>query len=95
MAELVFHKCKICGCIFYAAGKSTYCSKCVPKFSWDRAKLTYCALDNADYIEAKRARDRARWHARMNNPNFREHERLRSLSRYRADRKYAANGGEK
>lgn len=40
-------------------------------------------------MKEKRAKERARWHARMANPVFREHERLRSLARARAERKYA------
>ena len=44
--------------------------------------------NNIGYIESKRAKERARWKARMANPAFREHERLRSLARARAERKY-------
>ena len=48
------------------------------------SELTFhkCRLD-------KRARERERWHRRMMDPNFREAERLRSLARARAERKYA------
>ena len=40
-------------------------------------------------MEARRKRERERWHKRMENPKFREAERLRSLARARAERKYA------
>ena len=86
MSELTFHKCRLCGCIFYKYGKSVYCPKCVPKFySHNIAKLHLSELD----MEDKRARERERWHRRMMDPNFREAERLRSLARARAERKYA------
>ena len=45
-------------------------------------------------MEARRKRERERWHKRMSNLKFREAERLRSLARARADRKYAKVGGE-
>lgn len=45
-------------------------------------------------IEEIRKRERERWHKRMENPKFREAERLRSLARARAERKYAKKGGE-
>lgn len=94
MSELVFHKCRICGKIFYCTNKDTYCSSCVPRFKGlasgnARAKAYFKALRNPEDIEAKRARDRARWHARMANPEFRERERLRSLVRARAEKRYA------
>lgn len=87
MSELTFHKCKLCKCIFYSSYKSIYCAKCVPKYeggSVGRIKL--CDLDS---LTSKRAKERARWHARMANPAFRERERLRSLARARAEKKYA------
>lgn len=96
---LEFHKCKICGDIFYSgAGKYTYCTKCVPRFhgqgSYERLKTTFKALNDAESIEKKRAKERERWHRRMANPVFREHERLRSLARARADKKYAKEVGD-
>lgn len=41
MAELAFHKCKICGCIFHHGKRDSYCSKCVPKGSMYSAILNY------------------------------------------------------
>ena len=86
MSTLTFHKCKLCRCIFYSSGKCTYCSKCIPKFS--NVYKEKIMTNNIGYIESKRAKERARWKARMANPAFREHERLRSLVRARAERKY-------
>ncbi len=99
MSKLVFHKCRICGKIFYCTGKDTYCSSCVPRFKGlasgsARAKAYFRAFRNTEAAEIKRARDRARWHARMANPQFREHERLRSLARARAEKKYATKESE-
>lgn len=94
MSELVFHKCMVCGDIFYSCGKTTYCARCIPKFKGStsnkvRAKAYFETLKDSEIIEAKRARDRLRWHKRMANPVFREHERIRSLARYKAEKKYA------
>ena len=50
-------------------------------------------LSELDMAE-RRAMERERWHRRMKNPKFREAERLRSLARARANRKYAKIGGE-
>lgn len=93
MSKLVFHKCRICGKIFYHSGKQIYCTECIPTYkSNDTASLNRAvnhALDNLEALERRRAFDRARWHRRMANPAFRERERLRSLVRARAERKYA------
>ena len=91
MSSLSFHKCKLCGCVFYKANKSTYCTKCVPTFQ--SGLLNRKHLSELD-MEARRKRERERWHKRMSNLKFREAERLRSLARARADRKYAKVGGE-
>lgn len=91
MSSLTFHKCRLCGCLFYACGKTTYCSQCVPKYkSRFLNKMHLPELSMKD----RRKRERERWRKRMENPVFREHERLRSLMRARADRKYARQGGE-
>lgn len=45
-------------------------------------------------LEHRRAQERARWRKRMSDPVFREHERIRSLNRARAERKYAVKGEE-
>lgn len=52
----------------------------------------YLLKDNPGYIEARRKRDRERWHKRMENPAFRERERLRSLERAKRHRMEASNG---
>lgn len=91
MSSLTFHRCKICGAIFYHAGKNTYCAKCVPSFSdpTGSVRLLNYLVDNPDVVEARKAKERARWRKRMSDPAFREHERRRSLMRARAERKYA------
>lgn len=94
MSVLVFHRCMICGDVFYSgAGKKTYCPKCVPSFKGkttnERTRMIFEALNDAERLERKRALGRVRWHKKMEDPVFREHERLRSLARARADRKHA------
>jgi len=94
MSELVFHKCRLCGCIFYHKSKDTYCAKCVPSFphggySYEAQKRVYDILSNPERLERRRAWERERWRRRMADPKFREAERLRSLARARAERKYA------
>lgn len=88
MSELKFHKCRLCGDLFYAYLKDTYCRKCIPTYKNKNYSLNRKHLSEID-MEEKRAKERARWHARMANPVFREHERLRSLARARAEKKYA------
>ena len=93
MYKLEFHKCRVCGIIFYHGNKTAYCPKCVPSFAGkspgQRTMTIYAAINRSQSLEQKRARDRARWHKRMEDPIFRERERLRSLARAKADRKYA------
>ena len=91
MSSLEFHKCRLCGRIFYAGRKDTYCSKCVPKY--ESGFLNRKHLSELD-MEAKRKLERERWHKRMENPKFREAERLRSLARARAEKKYAKHTEE-
>ena len=86
MSKLVFHKCRLCNCIFYSLGKSTYCPQCIPKYC--NGQLNRKHLSDLD-MEERRKKERERWHRRMGNPKFRELERLRSLARARAERKYA------
>lgn len=86
MSELSFHKCRLCGCLFYASGKTTYCRKCVPKY--ESGLLNRKHLSELD-MEERRKRERERWRKRMQDPKFREAERLRSLMRARAENKYA------
>lgn len=91
MSSLIFHKCRLCGCLFYAYKKDTYCSQCVPKYKsgiLNRMHLSELSMEDI------RKRERERWRKRMEDPAFREHEKLRSLMRARADRKYAKQGGE-
>ena len=86
MSAVTFHKCRLCNCIFYAGRKNTYCSKCVPRYEFGFLNRKHWSeLD----MEARRKLERERWHRRMENPKFREAERLRSLARARAERKYA------
>lgn len=93
MSSLKFHKCRICEVIFYSSCRSTYCSKCVPKVSTasNRYRMTVerLHLSDIDYKQKQRARWRAYWHKKMESPEFREKERLRSLTRARAEKKYA------
>ena len=90
--EIQFHRCRLCKCIFYASGKTTYCSKCIPKGCMPNKyldhieKIKICDMDS---LARKRAKERARWRMRMSNPAFREKERLRSLARAKSERKYA------
>lgn len=91
MSSLTFHKCRICGCIFYHGPKDTYCTKCVPSFVGCSKAYSY-ALNNMSALERRRAWERARWRMRMSDPIFRERERIRSLNRARAERKYAVKG---
>ena len=87
MSSLEFHKCRICGSIFFAGGrKNTYCTKCIPKGL--RPPFTSRYINNWEKLQAKRKKDRIYWHIKMSNPEFREKERLRSLKRARAERKY-------
>lgn len=51
----------------------------------------YLLKDNPGYIEARRKRDRERWHKRMENPVFRERERLRGLERAKRHRMEAGD----
>ena len=101
MSKLIFHKCRICGAIFYSFNKSTYCFKCVPRIRYksigeyyktvndsiakqtqrERSLAYYKIRNDPKYKEARKLRDRARWHKRMADPVFREKERLRSLAR--------------
>lgn len=99
--KLTMHKCRICGAIFWHGCKNTYCTKCIPCFAREDPKKRYAALNDAllreraraeDYIEARRKRDRVRWHKRMENPAFRESERLRSLERAKRHRMEAGDG---
>lgn len=47
-----FHKCKICGAIFYHHGKRRYCPKCIPKFGgWS---MGYSVALNYDFAIAER-----------------------------------------
>ena len=96
MCKLKFSRCKICGCIFYHGSKTVYCDDCVPSCSNPntRAKKVYEGINNRQYIEERRKRERERWHRRMSNPKFREAERIRSLARARNDKRYARLGGE-
>lgn len=91
MSILTFHRCRLCNCIFYSHGKTTYCNECVPKYQGGLLNRKHLSELN---IEEIRKRERERWHKRMENPKFREAERLRSLARARAERKYAKKGGE-
>lgn len=84
--SLKFHKCRLCHCIFYSAGKSTYCPECVPRYG--SGLLRKKRLSELDTEERRKA-ERERWHRRMADPKFREAERLRSLARARAEKKYA------
>lgn len=92
MSELKIHKCMICGVLFYHRGKDRYCTKCVPSFKERgraaRVRAYRDAIDNAEWLEKRRAFERERWHRRMSSPEFREKERLRSLARARANKKY-------
>ena len=91
MSSLIFHRCRLCDCIFYAHGKTTYCNQCVPRYQGGLLNRKH--LSELD-MEERRKRERERWHKRMENPKFREMERLRSLARARAERKYVKKGGE-
>lgn len=90
MSKLVFHKCRICGVVFYHYNKNTYCPKCVSpnKSGENRSKIINDAIENRDALEIRRFIERERWHRRMESPEFREKERLRSLARARANKKY-------
>lgn len=103
--KLTMHKCRICGAIFWHGCKNTYCTKCIPCFAREDNNKRYIAFndalerqresrllkDNPDYIEARRKRDGERWHKRMENPAFRESERLRSLERAKRHRMEAGD----
>ena len=98
---LTMHKCRICGSIFWHGSKNTYCTKCIPCFAREDINKRYIALNDAllrekaradDYIEARRKRDRERWHKRMENPAFRESERMRSLERAKRHRMEVGDG---
>ena len=98
MSSLKFHKCKICEVIFYRHCRSTYCSKCVPKVSTASGNHRMAAerlrLSDIDYKQKQRARWREYWHRKMESPEFREKERLRSLARARAEKKYLVKEGK-
>lgn len=91
MNNLTFHKCRICGAIFYSSGRSVYCSKCVPRTltpSGYQMSIEKLRLSDIDYRQKQRARWREYWHRKMESPEFREKERLRSRARARANKKY-------
>lgn len=91
MNNLIFHKCRICGAIFYSSGRSAYCSKCVPRTltpSGYQMSIEKLRLSDIDYRQKQRARWREYWHRKMESPEFREKERLRSIARARANKKY-------
>ena len=90
MSTLIFHKCRLCNCIFYSQGKSVYCRQCVPKYQ--SGLLNRKHLSELD-MEQRRKLERERWHKRMENPKFREAERRRSLARARAEKRYSKQGG--
>ena len=98
MNKLEFHKCRACGRIFYNGNKTAYCSVCVPRLDETtptEANYIYReAINNAKTLEEKRKAEKLRWQARMADPKFREHERLRSVARYKAERKYAKKEGK-
>ena len=90
MSKLEFHKCKICGALFWHLYKTVYCNKCVPYIKGqtdvERSKSIYSAINNECSFTAKehkRKKERERWHKRMENPVFRERERVRSSARVR------------
>ena len=92
MGELTFHKCMICNSLFYHGKKTVYCPKCIPSFTdktpSEKLKDIYQALNDREVLEHKRALERERWKRRMQNPAFREKERIRSLAKRKADMKY-------
>lgn len=77
--KLAMHTCVICGAVFHHNKKLTICHRCLPS-----GKLGDVKINDLHAIRDRRARERERWKARMSDPEFREHERLRSLMRYRA-----------
>lgn len=83
MSELRFHKCVICGKLFYNNRRHTYCLDCFPKNKPSVNKIRINDLsDIKDRAERRRAWDRMRWHHRMEDPAFKERERLRQLEKY-------------
>ena len=89
MSEMKFHKCYICGRLFYNGKRAVYCRECVKKSGGGRMS----GIRLCDVVD-KKARDRLRWHLRMSDPLFRERERQRSLRRYYADCKYAVRSDD-
>lgn len=79
--KLKFHRCVVCGCIFHKDKKTTYCSNCLPSFGNGQIERVHLSELSEEF---RKARERDRWRRRMANPEFREHERLRSLARARA-----------
>lgn len=79
MSVLIFHKCVICGKIFYHHNKTTYCTKCVPRIAVKDPGHYYRVVDKA--IERNRRRALERYHRIRNDPDFikgrRERDRLR------------------
>ena len=92
MAELVFHKCRLCGCLFYKFRRETYCTQCT-KCIKSPTNLRMMHLNDI-YFDAKRAHWRELWKNRMSNPAFREKERVRSRMRYLANKKYAKDNND-
>lgn len=92
MSQLQFHRCLICGAIFYCGKKDRYCSRCIPKYC--SARDEFKMINDWSAIEDRRAKERARWHKRMSSPAFREKERIRSLVRARVEKKYAVENSQ-
>ena len=92
--SMSFHRCYICGTLFYNGRRVSYCKKCIQghRYPNDR-KLAGVRLSDLKRIQDRKARERARWHARMADPVFREKERIRSYMRYAMENKYAVKEG--
>ena len=80
MSVLTFHKCVICGKIFYHQNKTTYCCQCVPRIAIKNPGHYYHVVDRA--IERNRLRARERYHRIKNDPDYIERRRKRDRIRW-------------
>lgn len=80
MDKLVFHKCKICGAIFWHGSKTTYCTKCIPSITYRTFTNYYKTMDDA--IERKRQRARDYYNKIKNVPEYVEARRERDRIRW-------------
>jgi hypothetical protein len=82
MSKLTFHKCRICGAIFYSFNKSTYCFKCVPRGRYKNICEYYKTVDDSITKQTQRERSLAYYYKIINDPKYKESHKLRDRARW-------------